>query len=89
MSRRRLVCGILFLCIGIGILAIYVWGMLLTAAVDGMLSATGKAATKSTNLFAQLAPAGTIIFVAIALWLLLGPSTQKLFTSLRRGRRDR
>ncbi len=89
MSRKRIVFGVLSLCIGLGIFGIYIWGLLLTSAVESMFSATGMAATKSTNFFAQLAPAGMIISVAIAFWLLLGPPTRKLFSSIRRGRRDR
>lgn len=89
MSKKRVFLGILFLCIGLGAFGIYIWGLLLAAAVEGMFSSTGVAATESTNLFALLVPLGATLSVAIALWLLLGPSTRRLFSSLRRGGRDR
>jgi hypothetical protein len=89
MSRKRIFLGVLFLLIGLLVLGIYVWGLILTSAVEGMLSATGAPATTSNNLFGQFAPVGAGISLTIALWLLVGPSVRKLLSSTRRGRSDR
>jgi hypothetical protein len=89
MSKSRIVSGILLLGLGIGIFGFYVWSLLLADAVKGMVSITGPSATESITLFAQLAPPGAIISIAIAFWLLLGPSVRKLFSSMRRGGRGK
>jgi uncharacterized membrane protein YphA (DoxX/SURF4 family) len=89
MSRKRIVFGILFLIVGLGIFGFYVWGVFMASAVEGMFSTIGAPATTSYNIFGRLAPAAAVISLAIALWLLLGPATRKLLSSMRRGRSDR
>ena len=89
MPKKRLIVGILFLLLSLVVIGIYIWGLLLANAVEDMFAYNDVTPTKSNNLFAQLAPLGAAISGAIALWLLLGPLTQRLLSKIRGDRRNR
>lgn len=88
MSKKRVFFGILLLLLGLVAFGIYIWGLLLAAAAEGMFSSTGVESTESTNLLALIVPLVATLSVAIALWLLLGPLAQKILSSIRRRRND-
>lgn len=83
MTRKRAVIGVFCLAISVIIFCYYIWGMLLTEAVEGMFIATDMPFEESSNYLGYILPLASLLFLAIAFWLLLGPFLRKVFSDRR------
>jgi hypothetical protein len=84
MTKKRAFVGILCLVASALIFIYYIWGMLLTEAAEGMFASTDMPVEKSSNYLAHLLPPAAVLFLAIAIWLLVGPIARKLIMSIYR-----